>query len=135
VIVGGDYNCPIENPESTEIEPMINAGFTRVSTPDKAWSYRFQERGGQFDGFFVRGFDGMVKDCFIPPFFPKENKRDTIFYKEFSDHLPVFVTLEVPNRKPPAGQAASVGEGEAKQQTDVVESPTAPVEEKAAPAA
>jgi predicted kinase len=101
VLIGGDYNAPIENPATTEIEPLTAAGFRRISTPDNSWSYRYRENGGQFDGFFERGFDGMLTECFIPPFFPKENKRDTVFYRELSDHLPVFATFNVPNRKAP----------------------------------
>jgi hypothetical protein len=90
-ILGGDYNAPIENPETTEIEPLLAAGFTRIGTPDNRWSYKYFEKGGQFDGFFVRGLDGYVIDCFIPQFFT--NRRDAAFMRELSDHLPVFMTI------------------------------------------
>src|SRR6185437_15489027 len=90
-ILAGDYNAPIENPETTEIEPLLAAGFRRIGTPDNRWSYKYFEKGGQFDGFFVRGLDNMAIDCFIPQFFT--NRRDAAFMRELSDHLPVFMTI------------------------------------------
>lgn len=98
VILGGDFNAPIEKAETTEIEPLIEGGFVRVSTPDLRWSYQYRGSGGQFDGFFVRGLD--VAECFIPTF--PDNKRDAAFYKEVSDHLPVFIVVD-----PPVTQAAA----------------------------
>lgn len=115
VIIGGDYNAPVEKPETTEVEPILKAGFQLVSTPDKRWTYQYRGNGGQFDGFFVRGLDGMVTECFIPTFF--ENKRDAAFYREVSDHLPVFMVI-TPPAKPASADAA-------------VEAPTAPVEPEA----
>lgn len=107
VVFGGDFNTPIENPTSTEIEPLIKAGFTRVSTPENGWSYQYRGNGGQFDGFFVRDLKGKVLECFIPKFFPVENKRDTAFYREISDHLPVFTVLEMPAPATPANDATT----------------------------
>lgn len=92
VILAGDYNAPIDNPETTEIEPLLAAGFRRIATPDNRWTYKYFEKGGQFDGFFVRGLDDAHISCFVPPFF--SNRRDAAFMREFSDHLPVFMTVE-----------------------------------------
>lgn len=102
VVIGGDYNAPIEKADTTEIEPLTKAGFVRVTTTDGRWSYRYKDSGGQFDGFFVRGVDGLVKECFIPMFFPEGNRRDTAFYRELSDHLPVFMVLDLPSKTTPA---------------------------------
>lgn len=103
VILGGDFNAPIEKPETTEIEPLTAGGFVRVSTPDLRWSYQYRGSGGQFDGFFVRGVD--VAECFIPMF--PDNKRDAAFYKEVSDHLPVFIVVN-----PPVAQPAATANGD-----------------------
>ena len=92
-ILGGDFNAPIENSETTETEPLLNAGFRRVATKDNRWSYQYKGNGGQFDGFFVRGMDGMPLECFIPEF--RSNRRDAAFYRDFSDHLPVFMTIQI----------------------------------------
>lgn len=94
IVMGGDYNAPIEQKETTEIEPLTGAGFERVSTPDLRWSYQYKGRGGQFDGFFVREMPGMVVECFIPKF--SDNKRTAFFYSRISDHMPVFMVLEPP---------------------------------------
>jgi hypothetical protein len=94
VLLGGDYNAPIEKPETTEILPVLNAGFERVSTPDLRWSYQYKGNGGQFDGFFVRDVPGMVKECFIPLF--SDNRRTAFFYSRLSDHMPVFMVLQPP---------------------------------------
>lgn len=111
VIIGGDYNAPIEKPETTEIEPLIAAGFARVSTADLRWSYQYRGSGGQFDGFFVRGLGNRVRECFIPEF--PTNRRDAAFYREVSDHLPVFMVIEpgTPAAEPaPAPAATAVAE-------------------------
>lgn len=68
----------------------------RVSTADLRWSYQYRGNGGQFDGFFVRGVE--VKECFIPAF--ADNKRDAAFYRELSDHQPVFIVIDPPVAKP-----------------------------------
>lgn len=108
VILGGDYNAPIEKPETTEIQPLTAAGFERVSTPDLRWSYQYRGNGGQFDGFFVREVPGMVKECFIPPF--SENKRTAFFYSRLSDHMPVFMVLQPPVPTPAAAEAVKQAE-------------------------
>lgn len=112
-ILGGDFNAPIEKPETTEIEPLIEGGFVRVSTADLRWSYQYRGNGGQFDGFFVRGVE--VKECFIPAF--ADNKRDAAFYRELSDHQPVFIVIDPPVARPaeePAAVDAPVVEGDGK---------------------
>ena len=93
VILGGDFNAPIENVETTETEPLLRAGFRRVSTADNRWSYQYKGNGGQFDGFFVRGMRNLGLQCFIPEF--RSNRRDAAYYRDFSDHLPVFMTIQV----------------------------------------
>lgn len=100
--LAGDFNAPIEKPETTEIEPLTEGGFTCVSTPDRRWSYQYRGNGGQFDGFFVR--EATVKECFIPAF--PEDKRDIVVYREFSDHLPVFIVVD-----PPVAPATTAGDG------------------------
>jgi predicted kinase len=95
IILGGDYNAPIENPATTETEPMYKVGFQRVSTPDLRWSYQYRGSGGQFDGFFVRGLDGLVSECFIPEM-PMFRTRESVLYGEISDHMPVFMTVKAP---------------------------------------
>jgi hypothetical protein len=92
-ILGCDFNAPIENPATTETEPLLKAGFNRVSMPDNRWSYRYFEKGGQFDGFFVRGLESHKVECFIPEFFT--NGREAAFMREVSDHLPVFMIVHV----------------------------------------
>lgn len=94
VILGGDFNAPIELPETTEIEPLTQSGFVRISTPDNRRSYQYRGSGGQFDGFFVRGMDGMVVECFIPLF--PEDKAELSVYMDLSDHLPVFTVIQPP---------------------------------------
>jgi predicted kinase len=101
VILGADYNCPIEKPETTETAPLTAAGFQRISTEDLRWTYQYRGNGGQFDGFYVREVDGMVVKCFIPPF--STNKREAFFYSRISDHMPVFMVLQ-----PPVPVAATV---------------------------
>ncbi len=90
--LAGDFNAPIEKPETTEVEPLTQGGFVRVSTPDLRWSYQYRGNGGQFDGFFVR--DAAVKECFIPAF--PVDKPDLLAYRDFSDHLPVFIVVDTP---------------------------------------
>lgn len=95
VIIGGDFNAPLEKESTTEIEPLLNAGFRNEKTPDNRPSYRYRTESGQFDGFFTRGLDGLVAPLWIPEF--PEGKRDLLFYqKDFSDHLPVFLELTPP---------------------------------------
>lgn len=95
VIIGGDFNAPLEKATTTEIEPLLEAGFRNEKTPDNRPSYRYRTDGGQFDGFFTRGLDGLVAPLWIPEF--PEGKRDLLFYqKDFSDHLPVFLELTPP---------------------------------------
>ncbi|MBK9281368.1 MAG: hypothetical protein IPM93_24675 [Candidatus Obscuribacter sp.] len=54
-ILGGDMNAPIDNPETTEIEPLIAAGFVLVPNPDGRSTYFYKGKAnGQFDGFFAR---------------------------------------------------------------------------------
>jgi hypothetical protein len=94
VIMGGDFNAPIEKAETTEIEPLLKAGFVRVPNPENKWSYRYKEEtGGQFDGFFARGMEGKVGNLWIPNF--PDKKGEAWFYRELSDHLPVFVEIKV----------------------------------------
>lgn len=110
--LAGDFNAPIEKAETTEIEPLTQGGFTRVSTPDLRWSYQYRGSGGQFDGFFVR--DAAVKECFIPAF--PTDKPDIAAYREFSDHLPVFIVVD-----PPVPAATGVkGDGDGAAATPVV---------------
>lgn len=95
VIIGGDFNAPLEKATTTEIEPLLNAGFRNEKTTDNRPSYRYRTESGQFDGFFTRGLDGLVAPLWIPEF--PEGKRDLLFYqKDFSDHLPVFLELTPP---------------------------------------
>lgn len=92
--LGGDYNAPIENPATTETEPLLKFGFVRQSTPNNDWSYQYKGNGGQFDGFFSLCAEGLVTECFIPPF--TDNKRTELFYSKLSDHRPVFITVQPP---------------------------------------
>ncbi len=102
VLLGGDFNCPIQLATTTEIEPLVAAGLKLVPTTNGGWSYRYKTDGGQFDGFFARGFpEGSISTCWIPAF--PETKRDSYFYSIVSDHLPVFMTIQ-----PPAKPAAAV---------------------------
>lgn len=124
VLLGGDYNAPIEKPETTEIEPLTAAGFVRVSTPDLRWSYQYKGNGGQFDGFFVREVDGMVVECFIPPF--SDNRRTAYFYSRLSDHMPVFMVLQPPVASPAAPAVVTEASAAADDdKTKVVEAPAA----------
>lgn len=105
VILGGDFNCPIQLATTTEIEPLVAAGLKLVPTTNGGWSYRYKTEGGQFDGFFARGFpEGAISTCWIPAF--PETKRDSYFYSLVSDHLPVFMTIQPP-AKPATAEATT----------------------------
>ncbi len=109
LLLGGDFNCPIQLATTTEIEPLVAAGLKLVPTADGGWSYRYKTEGGQFDGFFARGFaEGAISTCWIPAF--PETKRDSYFYSIVSDHLPVFMTIQVP-AKPAVAEAAPAADG------------------------
>lgn len=95
ILFGGDFNCPIQLPTTTETQPLTEAGFVLVATENGGWSYRYKTEGGQFDGFYSRGFpEGAISTCWIPAF--PESKRDSFFYSRVSDHLPVFMTIQPP---------------------------------------
>lgn len=95
IILGGDMNTAIEKPESTEMEPLTQAGFVRVANPQGHATYFYKGvPSGQFDGFYTRGFEeGKVGDTWIPQ--PLEAKGERWFYSELSDHMPAFTRLHV----------------------------------------
>lgn len=93
LILGGDFNAPIENPATTETKPLVDFGMVRVPSTGNQWSYRYRENGGQFDGFFVRGFGDRKVTCWIPEF--PETKFEQALYRDFTDHLPVFLDIAV----------------------------------------
>lgn len=94
-ILGGDMNAPIDSPETTEIEPLIAAGFVLVPNPDGRSTYFYKGKAnGQFDGFFARGFaENQLAPVWIP--LPLENKGERWFYSELSDHMPAFTRIIV----------------------------------------
>ncbi|MBK7840158.1 MAG: hypothetical protein IPJ49_21255 [Candidatus Obscuribacter sp.] len=94
-VIGGDMNAAINLPATTEIEPLIQAGFALVPNPENRSTYFYKgQPNGQFDGFFIRGFAaGDVSDVWIP--LPLETKGERWFYSELTDHMPAFTTIKV----------------------------------------
>lgn len=95
IVLAGDMNTAIEKPESTELEPLTQAGFVRVPNPQGHATYFYKGvPSGQFDGFYTRGFEeGKVDATWIP--LPLESKGERWFYSELSDHMPAFTRLHV----------------------------------------
>lgn len=114
-ILGGDFNAPIERDTTTEIEPLTEFGFARVPSTGNQWSYRFRTEGGQFDGFFTRGIDAARLSSWIPEF--PETKLDQAIYRDFSDHLPVFLDITPEPAKAPAVDAETPAGGDAARET------------------
>jgi hypothetical protein len=107
IIMGGDFNAPLEKSTTTETQPLYDFGFRMEPVQDGRPSYQFRNESGQFDGFFTKGMEGRTLPCWIPAF--PTTKRDLLFWtKDFSDHLPVFMEIVVPakaDETPAAAQA------------------------------
>jgi len=112
VVLGGDFNAPLELPETTEIEPLLKAGLSLSRTPDNRWTYRYRlTTGGQFDGFFTRGFGDRAGSFWVPAW--PSSRRDAAFYREVSDHLPCFLEIAVPEPGPSTTDSPAVEAEEA----------------------
>lgn len=106
IIMGGDFNAPIEKPTTTETQPLYDFGFKLEPVQDGRPSYQFRNESGQFDGFFTKGMEGRTLPCWIPAF--PTAKRDLLFWtKDFSDHLPVFMEIVAPAKAAEAPAAAA----------------------------
>lgn len=103
MILGGDFNAPLELPGTTEIEPLLAAGFVLAKTPDGRWTHRYKEDGGQFDGFFTRDMGSRAGQLDVPKW--PESKHDFWFYRDLSDHLPAFLLVDTTVTEPASPSA------------------------------
>jgi D-glycero-D-manno-heptose 1,7-bisphosphate phosphatase len=94
IVIAGDFNAPVNANTTAEIEPLLAAGFKLIVSKDGRETYP----GGQFDAFFVRGFEDLPDDLWIPQF--PEDKEERFAYREFSDHLPSMLQLNPAKSSP-----------------------------------